>query len=849
LQFSEDWYIIWLTPLESFSNGAYPMKKKILIILLAVFVILAIAISYLNAVYLPSKIKTILISTLEKQFQRKVTLGSLHYNLIKGIVIKNLTIYESPTLEEKPFLTIKEISFNLLYLSIFKSKTIIIPSVKIDSAQINLIRLKDNEWNLSGLNINPSAMPEPNLSFFVYRINFLNAKIYFEDRTLTPYLSKTIPNINGRAQLALPKNIKFGLEAKLSPVSTSSLLLVKGNFDLDRGQLTSTVNFHDINLLQFQPYFNLPFNIKSALAKDADFKIANQNKQFSISGRIETKNIEIDKTPFNIQADCFVNTQIKFDPSAIQNATLDGSIEISKAQATGVELLQKIDEIKGTLFFDRKEIKTEDLQGITNGTVVSLKATLTDLANPAIDAKIFTSPPLEKLSEIFSDRLKGMDFEVEGRSQLMIEIKGPLNLPDNLEIKGSGKITDTTLSLPRLDQPLKDISAAIEFNKTSLRWNKLSADYLGTTYVSDGFIENFTNPHLEFSVGSKLLSLSTKLDVLEKNLKFSQLEGKYLHSLFDFKGAADLSDSSNPFLDLTGNIKLDLQDLTQLLPNYKSRILTVKPTGTVNVVTILKGKLNNWRQWQLAANANSPEVSLSGLKLNNLNLNYNQLEESIKSLTLSASSYGGTVDLSATGILSEDNFPVTLNARIQDVDLAQLKKDTSWKEKPTAGKFSISAEIQGPLKNTNDLRGSGTLSVTEGNLGQLNLLKGLGALLFIPEFERIVFKEAGGDFTVRNGAIYTSNLDITSNEIALAAEGNLDFAGNMNFTVNAQLNMELIDNSPSLKKSITKFLSSATGMVVVKLTGNIQNPKYKVIPAAGEIIKKVKEFLFEDILR
>lgn len=834
------------------------MGKKILIAILILILGLGGAILYLNAVYLPAKLKATIVSNLEKRLNAKVSLESLKYNLLKGIVINNLAIYETATQEQKPFLTVKEISFNLLYLPLFKNKTIIIPSLRIDSPQINIIRLNQNAWNFDYLLAKAATSPQPDFSFLVYKVSVLHAKIFFTDRALSPTFSKTIPEINGRAQLSLPRNIKFNLEGRLSEKSVSSLMILKGDLDLNQQLLTANLNLHDIDFLQFQPYYNFPFNLKSGLAKEANLKIAAQKNRLAVSGRIEAKNLAIDKAPYNIKGDCLIQTNVSVNPVRDftisngvnpQQLTYDGSIEIADAAITGDPLLQNINQIKGIINFNEQGIQTDNLEGISHQTILRAKGTITDFANPRIEAKIFSSPTLERLREIFSDRLKEIDFETKGRTQLILEITGPLNDATNLVIRGNADIADANLAVPQLPQPLKDISGQVTFDKDSLRWRKLSADYSGTTYICEGFVNNFANPHLELTVGSKMLSLSTKLDIQEKILKLSQWQGKYLNSAFDFKGNADLNHPQNPILDLTGKVQLDLPDLAQFLPFYKSSLEAIKPLGSVILDVILQGKLNNWKQWLLSVVANSPQISLQGLKLHNLNLIFSQQDEAIKNLALTAAAYSGNIEIFGNAGLSEDALPGEMNLNIKDIDLAQLKMDTPWKEKPTSGKLSLSAQVKGPFKNTKALRGNGSLMLTEGNLWELNLLRGLSSLLFIPEFEKIVFKEAGGDFIIENGLIYTSNLEAKSNEMNLAGEGSVDFSGNLDFTLNAQLNQDLIQNSPSLKKSITQILSSASGAIIVKLTGNVQKPKYKIVPAAGDIIKRVKEFLLEDILR
>jgi hypothetical protein len=83
----------------------------------------------------------------------------------------------------------------------------------------------------------------------------------------------------------------------------------------------------------------------------------------------------------------------------------------------------------------------------------------------------------------------------------------------------------------------------------------------------------------------------------------------------------------------------------------------------------------------------------------------------------------------------------------------------------------------------------------------------------------------------------------------LSCNGKIDLSGNLNFTINALLNQELVQNSASLRKVVTSILSSASGVLTIKLSGDVQNPKYKIIPATADIINRIREFLTEDILR
>jgi len=122
------------------------MKKKILIIILAIVVLISAGIVYLNDVVLPLKVKALLVRGLAEQTQKKVSLESLHFNIFKGMVFKNLVIYDDKDI----LISLKEGSCIFLMVPLFK-KTLVIPVLSLRSPQIFLQRRKDNTYNLADL--------------------------------------------------------------------------------------------------------------------------------------------------------------------------------------------------------------------------------------------------------------------------------------------------------------------------------------------------------------------------------------------------------------------------------------------------------------------------------------------------------------------------------------------------------------------------------------------------------------------------------------------------------------------------------------------------------------------------
>jgi hypothetical protein len=157
--------------------------------------------------------------------------------------------------------------------------------------------------------------------------------------------------------------------------------------------------------------------------------------------------------------------------------------------------------------------------------------------------------------------------------------------------------------------------------------------------------------------------------------------------------------------------------------------------------------------------------------------------------------------------------------------------------------------LKGTAKDIkNSLNGSGSINIEKGNLWQLELFKGLGEFLLIPEFQKIVFKEAAGDFLISDGKISTDNLMLESEPVNILFEGNIDFAGNIDFKVTTQLAEGLVKDITDIKGIFSSILAQSTNAISIKLSGTVKEPKYKIIPLPGQLFKKAKDFIIQDIL-
>jgi hypothetical protein len=147
------------------------------------------------------------------------------------------------------------------------------------------------------------------------------------------------------------------------------------------------------------------------------------------------------------------------------------------------------------------------------------------------------------------------------------------------------------------------------------------------------------------------------------------------------------------------------------------------------------------------------------------------------------------------------------------------------------------------------LKGQGQFLIKDGYLWEFNPLKKLGDFLFIPRYQTLVFKEAKADFTIQDQKVSTDNLTLNSNIITLVCEGNMDFAGNLDFEIAPYPVTQQSQEPPTTPETQTtpiasilnEQMSKLAGISLVQVTGTIQNPKISMKMVTKEVVDKLKE--------
>ena len=268
----------------------------------------------------------------------------------------------------------------------------------------------------------------------------------------------------------------------------------------------------------------------------------------------------------------------------------------------------------------------------------------------------------------------------------------------------------------------------------------------------------------------------------------------------------------------------------------------IKPDGILNIKGTLNGRVKDYKNWNLSLKAASDTFSVYNLKFNDLSFGLEQKDGLININRFIASAYSGTVNLDLVSDLKPDVPTYLLKFNSSGIDLAKLKLDTGLKDKDITGLLNLSADLNGNFKDAASLKGNGLVSVKDGKLWQFNLFKGLGELFLLPDYEKIMFKEALGEFNIGDKSVSTESLKLTGDQLNLNCKGKLGFDGALDFTIYTETNKNLIRDSADIRKFTTAILGGLSNALTVKVSGTIQKPKYKIVSVAVDVIKNIKDF-------
>jgi len=250
-------------------------------------------------------------------------------------------------------------------------------------------------------------------------------------------------------------------------------------------------------------------------------------------------------------------------------------------------------------------------------------------------------------------------------------------------------------------------------------------------------------------------------------------------------------------------------------------------------------------EWQLKFAGLGEKIKIYNVEASEVKLELFKDKDLLIISPLVAGVADGKIELRAK--IDSINKKIVVNALVNDVDLAKLVKQLKLEKSSLSGILSMDADFENKsLTSWDKLEGSGKASIHNGNIWEINFLKGMGEFLFIPEFEEIKFEEGYSDLIFKGDNVVFENIELKSYQMDLKGKGRISFKGDLNFMLISEFNPDVVSASQGLKSFFTNILGKTS--LAIELKGTVKNPSYDVKPVMFSDLEGFKK-IFEGIFK
>lgn len=814
------------------------MKKLLFALLASLCFLLAAYLVYLNEVVLPRKFKSALISGLEDSTGKHVTVDSAKLDIFKGLVIKGLVVSD----DKSPILAAKDITCRFLAIPVFK-KELVITSVKFNSPQILLKRLPDNSINIVELFFKkPIVLMDGKFTATVSRIIISHGGITFEDETFEEPFTKDIKNANIDIRFLLPDKAVFNADFEI-PSQAAMFIKSSGEYRILKKELSARIEAKDFYPKEFIAY-------------------CDEKKSFVPDGRIEAGAV-LDYRDNTLSADMEISgMDMKFSDSlpagrrgkveAVLNGVIKAKVKyhlpdkeliytgravVNNLALYNLDTVGNIYDIRGDVSFSDKAFDFNGITATVLGLPVKAKAGIADLQKPALKIDITSGVKLDVLRNILKNKFNiDIPLEMDGQGTLNLALQYNSLAPEPPLLNGSIAINRALFKSEYGKFPLEGVTGSFDFTQNQLVFKGLEFKYNNTGYKVSGTITNFQKPGVQLDLNSGRLSAKALFSINDRTIILSALTGRCNDYGFSIQGDIDAADPKNLKAFLSGSLAFELSEDKEPYKNFKDKFKGLRLSGSVKADFTLSGNLNDIPHSMIDGEVKCGALSLNNFKFNNFVLGFTHRNSVSNINYMRASFYGGIIEGSALINFASKDTPYQFSGDMKGVRIEELKKDTAFKDKDISGVIQTRFGVKGFSNDLSKLNGWGKLSISKGKLWQLDLFRGIGALLFRSDFGSVLFEEGTCDFFIRDKTFFTDNLTMKSALLNLYGTVKISF----DKTIAASLKAFFTDEGVDAAR-----VSDIAGVIerysVIEVKGNLDEPKYKLRPDLSNVIGDIAD--------
>jgi hypothetical protein len=828
------------------------MKKTILIILACLIVLSGAGIVYLNNVVLPSTAKSFIIKAIEGSTQKKASLSSVKINIFKGIVLRDLIIYD----QEEEIVSIKEVSCIFWFWGLTHKK-IVIPSVILDSARLSLERRNDNSFNLTELFLakkdNPIGLkpgvppatkdykerPSSGFTFEVYKIKAVDSEINFKDSSFAEPFTQDLNNVDIVIYLSFPDSLKFKAYAQLQGNLKPNIYL-NGEFKLPQQELKANILVKNIKPGEFNVYLQPAGVILGGGVVDASVSLSLKDNIMDFDCQASAAKMDLGNDKVSAKFNSQVNANIKY---LIEEgrAEYSGNSLFSDTVLSATDFAALVNIEKATVYFDNEGLACDDILARLWGLPINARIKLVNFNDPQFNIGLFSDFDLALARDLLKSKFNlAVPFKVKGKARLSLDISADSLNTKPIKLGGYLDILGASLKPDNMDASVEDIEGRLEFSSDQARAKDLLFKYQSVPCKLSFLLNDFKSPRVTLEAASEEILVKSDFNVNKTIIQINSLSGRYLNSELQVLGSFNTSSSE---ADISGALAINLEDLNKPFARFKDQLDKINPKGKAQVKFSLKGDTRDIKGCAIEARLVSPQVILYGLKPEKISGYYRQQYGVGEVPFLDFSFYSGEIKFSARVNLKSDNLPYALNLSLRGVKIEEVKLDTPASKKDISGIIDAEVKINGFSSDLSKITGVGSVDIIKGKLWELDLFKGMGKLLFVKDFAYIIFHEGSCDFSVQDKNIFTNNLMLKSNMANLSGKVSIGFDSSLEASLNVDIIDKLVPLTGTFKDVTTAVIGSSGKFATINITGTLKEPKYKFRPVVENIIKGLTDTL------
>ncbi len=796
------------------------MTKKLIHVLVFFTAVIAAAALYIGAITLPVKINTMIIEGLEKATGKKVLIGSMKFNIIEGLALEDLVVYDRNAI----IVWAKRASCGIpLY------------AVTIDSAAIYVERRSDDSLNILEL-FAPEYRPNTVGAAAVRRIIIKNARAIFIDRTLDPAYKERFDNVFMDMKYLPPDKVALNLSCDI-PAKIPIHIKFSGVYCPSSGELAGRAGVKDLDLNEFKDYYrsaNISFP-QGAVDAEADLGIKDDAIELYVDGRL--KGLSVNRDSLRIKLDSLIKLTARYE---LKDKTFEyaGKLDVRRMDLADIEAVGSLENIKADVEFNDSRLWSENIIADVYGMRWKARVNIFNFTAPIVDIYADSEAHLSAIQKMLKEEFNiKLPTDIAGKADISLAIQTQPAQP--LKMNGYIVLRGATVSLGSGNFPIEDVTGEVQFDLNGAKWSGINLKYRRTPYVSSGSLKDFGAPKIELEAASKELSLKSVFSVHGPAIEIASLKGRYFDSTFSAAGKMSFGRPKSVGADITGTLELELNDLNKMIKGSVG-LQKMKPYGKIMAEGSINGDALDLKTCGIRAKVKSSGMDIYGLKLTDVIIDYAQAEGLGQMKSMRALFYGGSLYASGKADWTAKALPYSINADAKDVKLEDLKKDTGFKDIGVSGSIKAMAALTGTFKDAARPAGTGRVSIANGKLWQLNLFKGLGSLIYTNDFSDIVFSEGSCDIKLVQKGLIINNFMLKSELLDLYGSGTIGFDRAVNAILRPEVKEEAVDYGA--RGAIAMAVS---GNTVIEITGTVEKPEYKTKADLADVMGGIADALFQ----